>query len=42
MRTFTSIVEAKRFYIRAKSLLPGLVYVGLSNNQYIVKYAKYW
>jgi hypothetical protein len=42
MRTFTSIVEAKRFYVKAKSLLPGLVYVGLSNNQYVVKYFKNW
>ena len=41
-RSYTSVIEAKRFYIKAKSLLPGLVFIGLTTEGYIVKYCKGW
>jgi hypothetical protein len=41
-KSYTCILDAKRFYIKAKSLLPGLVFIGLTKDGYIVKYAKYW
>lgn len=41
-RNNMTLANAKRFYKRAKSLLPGIVYIGIDGIGYQVKYCKIW